>query len=104
MQGGEIVVDTREADLASRLPHVHRRQLDVGDVLLSAPAGQVVIERKTWPDLAKSLSDGRYAEQKARMLSGEDRVVYIVEGPLRGWKGCVGDGEAYLLPPHVAHM
>ena len=29
----------------------------------------MLVERKTWPDLAKSLSDGRYAEQKARLLS-----------------------------------
>ena len=29
----------------------------------------MLIERKTWADLAKSLTDGRYAEQKARLLS-----------------------------------
>ena len=49
---------------------VERRRLDVGDVVLTGDSGAVVlIERKTWADLAKSLTDGRYAEQKARLLS-----------------------------------
>ena len=39
-------------------------------MLTSGSSGDVVlVERKTWADLAKSLSDGRYAEQKARLLS-----------------------------------
>ena len=51
--------------------HVVRERLDVGDVVLTAPDGgaTLIVERKSWPDLAKSLTDGRYAEQKARLLA-----------------------------------
>ena len=117
--------------------HVVRERLDVGDVVLTAPDGgaTLIVERKTWPDLAKSLTDGRYAEQKARLLAaaaapppppcagttaaaagdeegdedgdeapleeeGEDDalaggggstgVLYLIEGPLKGWSGTVG--------------
>ena len=124
-----IAVDTNagEAGLHAALVQrfgestVERRRLDVGDVMLTGDSGAVVlIERKTWADLAKSLTDGRYAEQKARLLScvargggawaeegdaseasGEEaeaagaarmptRAVYIVEGALKGWAGAVG--------------
>ena len=125
-----IAVDTNagEAGLHAALvqrfgaDQVERRRLDVGDVVLTGgDSGAVVlIERKTWADLAKSLTDGRYAEQKARLLScvaagcgaraeegdaseasGEEaeaagaarmptRAVYIVEGALKGWAGAVG--------------
>jgi ERCC4-type nuclease len=74
-----IAVDTNagEAGLHAALVQrfgestVERRRLDVGDVVLTGgDSGAVVlIERKTWADLAKSLTDGRYAEQKARLLS-----------------------------------
>ena len=72
-----IVVDTNagETALYSALvqrfgaEQVERRRLDVGDVMLTSGASVLLVERKTWPDLAKSLSDGRYAEQKARLLS-----------------------------------
>ena len=120
---GTICVDAHAAEtglyeaLVSRFGDqlVTRRRLDVGDVELTADAGAMIIERKTWPDLAKSLSDGRYAEQKARILSlvgaagvaggdedeeGDDRgegpapwratAVYVVEGALTGWHGKVG--------------
>ena len=124
--------------------HVVRERLDVGDVVLTAPDGgaTLIVERKTWPDLAKSLTDGRYAEQKARLLAaaaapppppcagtttaaagdedgdeapleeeedegdaladgGDDGsdvgsggsttgVLYLIEGPLKGWSGTVG--------------
>ena len=87
---------------------VRRQRLDVGDVVLTADSGTVVVERKSWADLAKSLTDKRYEEQKARMLSfvagaGQDEdddaegavtasiaAVYIVEGALTGWHGKVG--------------
>ena len=119
---GTICVDTHSAEtslyeaLVARFGNqtVIRRRLDVGDVELTADAGLVVFERKTWADLAKSLSDGRYAEQKARILSlvraagggaeGEGdqpstegaaplvhtTAIYIVEGALTGWAGKVG--------------
>lgn len=44
----------------------------------------LMLERKTVTDLAASIVDGRYAEQRHRMLSvaGPDRVAYVIEkGP-----------------------
>ena len=75
---------------------VTRQRLDVGDVVLKAPDSErtIVIERKTWLDFGASLRDGRYEDQKARLLAdGEEStatVVYLVEGHLRGWRGTVG--------------
>ena len=109
---GSIRVDTNTGEttlytaLVGRFDNqtVRRQRLDVGDVMLSAPSGTVVIERKSWADLAKSLIDKRYVEQKTRMLSfvagaGQDdddveggdsapiAAVYIIEGALTGWHG-----------------
>ena len=102
--------------------HVARQRLDVGDVALrktdgdGRAIGTVLVERKTWADLAKSLADGRWHEQKARLLSaaaddaaaegeaageraeadgargGATSVLYVVEGALRGWNGTVDGG------------
>ena len=77
MAGSMIVVDTNagESALYEALVRrfdgstVQRRKLDVGDVMLVAEAGTVYVERKTWLDWAKSMTDGRYASQKARLRS-----------------------------------
>ena len=74
---GSIVVDTNAGEnalyeaLLRRFDGstVQRRKLDVGDVVLSAESGTLVVERKTWLDWAKSMTDGRYASQKARLRS-----------------------------------
>jgi len=43
----------------------------------------MLIERKTMADLAASVKDGRYRDQKARMRAHADLVVYVLEG----WSG-----------------
>lgn len=95
------------ADLAKHLgtDAVEGRCLPLGDVLWlwredspgseaggAAPACEYVagwvVERKTFHDLSASIMDGRYDEQKIRLLEapGLDGVVYLVEGagPLFG--------------------
>jgi hypothetical protein len=77
MASSTIVVDTNAGEnalyeaLVRRFDEstVTRRKLDVGDVVLSAESGTVVVERKTWLDWAKSMTDGRYNSQKARLRS-----------------------------------
>lgn len=98
-----IVVDTNAGEIplyaalsAKFGSDVVRKRLDVGDVVLSSPDSDrtIVIERKTWLDFGASLRDGRYSDQKARLLADGEvstaTIVYLVEGHLRGWHGTVG--------------
>jgi len=85
------VCDTRERDLIPRLSNIMTRNLPVGDIWIGlsgedvAPGG-VVAERKTVADLEASILDGRYREQKARLLTYCQQVgarpLYIIEGQL----------------------
>lgn len=91
------------ADLTRRLGAgaVEARSLPLGDVLWVWRTGSGateqevlagwIIERKTFSDLSGSIIDGRYDEQKMRLLEapGMDGVVYLVEGagPLFGVTG-----------------
>ena len=61
--------------------------LPVGDVIISSADGEtdyIVFERKSLPDLAASIRDGRYKEQSLRLQAFPNvhshNVVYIVEG------------------------
>lgn len=110
-----IVVDVREQELFNILSAmadedktpVMQEPLAVGDVQvrLSSPTAEgqetimAIFERKTVADLAASRKDGRFAEQKGRMLaaiggrSEAHRVAYIVEGTKgAGPFGCHGHG------------
>ena len=59
--------------------------LQIGDVeiLHTDPDFRIVIERKSERDLGASLRDGRYREQKARMLATvpAHHCIYLVENP-----------------------
>ena len=94
-----VVIDTRETDLwALCAPYTdisghegwiaERRNLDIGDIsfylndISGAPL--VTLERKRVDDLGSSQKDGRYREQRARLLAqrgGGTSVGYIVEAP-----------------------
>ena len=88
----EIVVDDRERALITAFASdsststgisISSKRLDIGDVEVRV-GGELVllVERKTLADLSASICDGRYAEQRHRMLgtAGADRVAYVVEG------------------------
>ena len=86
----KIVLDSREHALGVALDTLgcayEFKMLDVGDVELYAKSDDdepiLTIERKTLDDLASSLSDGRYSEQRHRLVDhrGVDRVAYVIEG------------------------
>ncbi len=84
----ELVIDTREKELITRLSPVTEvvvEQLPVGDVLFREDGETVlVIERKTVADLKASICDGRGREQKARLLGTTPpaRIMYLIEGSL----------------------
>jgi ERCC4-type nuclease len=58
--------------------------LPVGDFLIEGDSGLAfIIERKTIKDLCASITDGRFRDQKARMLESvkdPNKIVYIIEG------------------------
>lgn len=89
-----LVIDNRERALATELTRLSvsftTAVLDVGDFLIqSATTGQplLVAERKSLADFAASNADGRYREQRARLMAvrgGGAAVVYVLEGT---WSG-----------------
>jgi ERCC4-type nuclease len=81
-----LYIDTREKKLQ---PHIKseyiEKQLDLGDIFIDSPSYKLMIERKTISDFNASLRDGRYRNQKLRLLEWRDadittkRVIYILE-------------------------
>lgn len=57
------------------------KSLDLGDIIFSFnDINILIIERKTVNDLAASINDGRYHEQKIRLKSSKTRIIYLIEG------------------------
>lgn len=87
----KILVDSREASLIScikerdldRYAHsisMEVQALDIGDVHICLANLIWVFERKTVPDLLASIKDGRYKEQKSRLLASKHYITYVIEG------------------------
>jgi ERCC4-type nuclease len=84
----EIHVDYRESALLSHFASlgtdVIQNNLELGDIHVTDSDHNItlVFERKTLSDLAASVKDGRYKEQKRRILSHcqSKHVTYIIEG------------------------
>ena len=85
-----IILDTRERELIGILKDHPVKPLPVGDVWIGVStegeSNGIVMERKTVADLEASLTDGRYREQRTRLLafcnSNKARAVYCIEGSL----------------------
>lgn len=86
-----IHIDNRERELKAmaELAGIQNKyvfsNLDYGDILISVDGVMpplVVIERKTIADLAASVKDGRYKNQKLKLKEkcGAGTVYYIIEG------------------------
>ena len=84
-----MILDTREHDLITLLADANPevKQLPVGDIWI----GDLIIERKSVKDLEASILDGRYREQRGRILAHcqENAVkpLYIIEGGLSSHTG-----------------
>lgn len=82
-----LILDNREHALIKALSAAGEQHdvkaLTVGDVWIQGTKG-LIVERKALADFQASLFDGRYREQKARLLSTCQelgmRPVYVVEG------------------------
>jgi crossover junction endonuclease MUS81 len=87
----QLLLDTREDRMQDMFRDRHPDipfevvPLEVGDVEVrhTDPEVRIIIERKTERDLSASLRDGRYHEQKARMLStvAPHQCLYLIENP-----------------------
>lgn len=80
----EIILDERESKLKAllqELSYVSCKSLDIGDVHIQIDGEtKLLIERKTNEDMKSSLFDGRYKEQKRRILETGYPIMYILEG------------------------
>jgi crossover junction endonuclease MUS81 len=85
-----IKFDNREKDLIKILElkeyNMTLENLDIGDIQfvdLKTKEIMIVIERKTYSDLSASIKDGRYKEQKERLihsLKNSCRKIILIEG------------------------
>lgn len=90
-------LDTRESELITLLDGVTVKALPVGDAWVGVKEdgamaeGGIVIERKSIRDLEASILDGRYREQRGRILAfceeNKTQPMYILEGSLSSSTG-----------------
>ena len=85
----EFIIDHREKIkqqlIQKNFENTKCENLDLGDYLFKLNGENlIIIERKTIEDLASSIKDGRYREQKARLLQhfNKNQIIYIIEGNL----------------------
>ena len=79
----DLIIDNRERDLISILKPNNTANLDHGDIMITYDSQVFAIfERKTLSDLAASIKDGRYHNQKKALLESYDtnKLYYIIEG------------------------
>ena len=82
----EIIIDNRENNLIKLLEENNikciKKNLEIGDIqFIENDKIIYILERKTINDLGASIKDGRYKEQKMRLLSNHsDNIYYIIEG------------------------
>lgn len=88
----QLIIDTKEKATSAQVIREYlegkgfeclSQPLDVGDLAITDAAGNVLLllERKTCKDIAASISDGRYREQKTRLISHPCRWKgYLMEG------------------------
>lgn len=85
----ELIVDNRESTKSyfeeKNYEWIRFENLDIGDYMFKYEDKIIlVIERKSIEDLASSIKDGRYREQKTRLLNNysKNNVLFLIEGNL----------------------
>ena len=71
--------------LKLNLDYVEISSIPLGDFIIKHGDDTIlIIERKTMSDLVSSINDGRYKEQKIRLLSNypKGKIIYFFEGTL----------------------
>jgi len=87
-----IYIDSREQQLYNNIIErdldkykdnitITKKQLELGDIIIEFDNDiQMIFERKTMNDLLSSITDGRYKEQKMRLLNNYKNINYLIEG------------------------
>ena len=85
-----IIIDQRENAIKEHFDKDNNKpefieysQLSLGDIIIKeGDTIHFIIERKTLSDLAHSIKDGRYHEQKYRLLEHfpKESIIYLIEG------------------------
>jgi ERCC4-type nuclease len=72
----------RDLDIYKDKIEIKSENLMLGDIHITYKDLTHIFERKTLQDLQSSIKDGRYKEQKARLLSNTSQkfITYIIEG------------------------
>jgi len=104
-------LDTRESELITLLNDVTVKALEVGDAWVGVTEdgamaeGGIVIERKSIRDLEASILDGRYREQRGRILSfceeNKTQPMYILEG---SWSSSTGRLQKSALMKFIQRL
>lgn len=87
----KIIIDNREHNLYNNIIDrdldkykdliiIIKEQLELGDIRIIYNNIDFIYERKTMNDLLSSIKDGRYKEQKNRLMSNFTNINYIIEG------------------------
>jgi ERCC4-type nuclease len=87
----EIIIDNREKNLWNIITDrdldcykdkidIKTAQLDIGDIHIIINNNLYIYERKTTADLLASINDGRYREQKVRLMGQDANLNMIIEG------------------------
>lgn len=89
----ELIIDSRENKIkelfnvdSNTTINYKIEHLDVGDFIIRNNNEDIlIIERKTLGDLYGSIQDGRYKEQKSRLLAGYPlhKIIYLIEGSVK---------------------
>lgn len=84
MNNINLIIDNRETDLCKHYSDSLKKNLDLGDIIIEINDKIcIIIERKTISDLCHSIKDGRYREQKNRIMNALNckiRKIYLIEG------------------------
>jgi ERCC4-type nuclease len=101
-----IWLDYRERGLQALQPTLKTITPPVGDIWIGDMSGNllqeggVILERKSLNDLEASIIDGRYEEQRGRLLAyaNEQKVAigYVIEGNTAGFQGRRFTGDSVL--------
>jgi|UniRef100_A0A6C0JNH5 ERCC4-type nuclease len=90
----KLIIDSREKQLFNSIKErdldnyndfieIESTNLELGDIkIILSDDFELIFERKTLTDLNQSINDGRYKEQKNRLLSNynSNLITYIIEG------------------------